>query len=128
MANTTSRFLVQAGIHPEGMDPEAILLDFLAEMESGLAGRPSSLAMIPTFIPIDRPVPAHTPAIALDAGGTNLRVALVSFDEEGGAEITDYSRHPMPGYTEELGREAFYNRFVEILFPLADRAGRVERT
>lgn len=125
MQNTVSRFLEKTGMHPENLDPETLLLEFRNEMEAGLAGRPSSLAMIPTFISIHRSIPALTPAIALDAGGTNLRVALVSFDEEGKPQIRDYSRHSMPGYAEELGREAFYDRFVEILLPLAGKAERV---
>ena len=104
---------------------EPLLASFRAEMDAGLSGLPSSLAMIPTFIPVDRPVPTGVPVIVLDAGGTHLRAATVVFDETGRARIADYSRLRMPGVDEELSAEAFFDRFVEVLLPLAPKAGRV---
>jgi hexokinase len=77
------RFLERVGLDPESVDVERMLADFHAEMEAGLAGKPSSLAMIPTYLSADVEVPADKPVIALDAGGTHLRIALVSFDAAG---------------------------------------------
>lgn len=50
---------------------------FTSEMENGLAGRPSSLAMLPSFVP--RLPSGHETGqyLAVDLGGTNLRVMLL---------------------------------------------------
>jgi hexokinase len=118
-------FLKALGMSTDSIRVEQLLAEFRAEMAAGLSGAPSSLAMIPTFIPIERPVPAGIPVIALDAGGTHLRVAMVVFDEVGRAKAYDFTRHRMPGADEELSAEAFYARFVDILLPLARRSDRV---
>ncbi|MGB2907714.1 MAG: hypothetical protein WBB73_11445 [Candidatus Aminicenantaceae bacterium] len=118
-------YLEALGLSTAAIDVHALLDGFQVEMKSGLSGAPSSLAMIPTFIPIDRPVPAGLPVIVLDAGGTFLRAATVVFDEQGLPHTEDFTRHRMPGADEELSAEAFYDRFVDILLPLAQRSDRV---
>ncbi len=118
-------FLQALGLSTDSIGVEQLLAEFRAEMEAGLSGAPSSLAMIPTFIPIDRPVPAGTPIIVLDAGGTHLRAATVVFDEAGQAQADDFARFRMPGADEELSAEAFFDCFVQILLPLAHKADRV---
>jgi hexokinase len=119
------RFLEAVGLSAAAVDVGALLDGFRAEMAAGLAGKPSSLAMIPTFIPVDKAVPAGVPVIALDAGGTHLRAATVVFDEAGRAESHDFTRARMPGADEELSAEAFFDRFVDILLPLAHSSDRV---
>jgi hexokinase len=119
------RFLKNNGLHVDSIDPEAVLVDFLAEMDQGLAGEKSSLAMIPTFITIDKPVPAFKPVIALDAGGTNLRVATVVFDGEGKPKISNLTKHKMPGSDKELSKNEFFEKFVEVLLPFTERADSV---
>ena len=53
-----ARFLARNGLEAGAINAEAVLEDFLEEMQRGLEGRKSSLAMIPTFITADKPVPA----------------------------------------------------------------------
>ena len=48
---------------------------FNNEMEKGLAGKESSLIMIPTYIEVNKQITANQPVIAIDAGGTNFRTA-----------------------------------------------------
>ena len=81
---------------------------FLSEMDKGLAGRKSSLAMLPTYIDIERELPRDKPVIVMDAGGTNFRVATVTFAPDGPAEITDFKVYPMPGIAAEVGKEEFF--------------------
>ena len=53
-----------------------IAADFALTLEDGLSGRPSPLQMLPGFV--GRPCGEETGRyLALDFGGTNLRVALV---------------------------------------------------
>ncbi len=99
--------------------------DFLAEMTRGLDGVPSSLAMIPTYIETALEVPRGKTVIALDAGGTNLRVAAVTFDQSGKAIVEGLARHRMPGIDAEIGREEFFRTLAEHVMPLAGRADKV---
>jgi hexokinase len=70
-------------------------------------------------------VPAFKPVIALDAGGTNLRVATVVFDEDGNPRISHLKKHKMPGSEGELNKNEFFDKFVEFLLPFVDRADSV---
>lgn len=123
--DSTLRFIKENNLLAQQIDPDAVLDDFLAEMKRGLAGKPSSLAMIPTYISIHKPVPSFRPVIALDAGGTNLRVATIIFDGDGNPEIKNLTKHKMPGSEEELDKDEFFNRFVKFLSPFADQADSV---
>jgi len=118
-------FLADNGLQPAALDADALLKRFDVEMTRGLDGAVDTLPMIPAFITTDRPVPANTPVAVLDAGGTNLRVALVSFDDAGATRVEDYTRHPMPGTRGELSVDAFYDALAELAAPVAARAGAV---
>ncbi len=112
-------------IHPSRIDFPRLCDAFLLEMRRGLEGRPSSLPMIPTYIETAREVPRGEKVIALDAGGTNLSVAVVSFDPAGKPVIEDLARHRMPGVDEELGREEFFRLMAGFVLPFAGRADRI---
>lgn len=116
------RFLDRHGILELRLD--GLVADLLAEMEAGLAGRPSSLAMIPTWLaPVER-LPAGDPVLAIDAGGTNFRAALVSFGPDGPA-VEGYRAAPMPGAAGEIGREAFFDALADRVADLAARTARI---
>jgi hexokinase len=105
-------FLRGHGMDPAGFDLEAGLEEYQAEMRRGLSGEPSSLEMIPTYIELAESLPAGEPVIAVDAGGTNLRVALVRFDRERVPVIENYRRALMPGVEREVGKEEFFRTFA----------------
>lgn len=81
---------------------------FLGEMDKGLAGKEGSLAMLPTYIETGRELPWDKPVIVMDAGGTNFRVATVTFRRTGGPEISDFQVYSMPGITAEVGKDEFF--------------------
>ena len=118
MSNREIAFLKQNGLDVEGIDREALLAVFAEEMEAGLAGKPSSLMMIPSFISIDKPVKTDMPVVVLDAGGTNLRAAVVKINAQGKAEIGAFFKRPMPGTHGEVSAEAFYDAFADFLMPV----------
>ncbi len=122
---SVDRFLARNGLLAGSVGPEAVLKEFLEEMKRGLDGRESSLAMIPTFISADKPVPAGRPVIIVDAGGTNLRVATAVFDERGAPKIENFSNHEMPGSQREVGKEEFFDLFAGYLLPVAGLADAV---
>jgi len=115
------RFLERHGMLRVRFD--GLVADLLAEMEAGLAGRTSSLAMIPTWLaPVER-IPSGEPVLAIDAGGTNFRAALVSFGHDGPA-VEGFRSAAMPGVSGEVGRDAFFD---ELARNIADLAARTER-
>ena len=118
-------FLSARRMHFAAIDAGKCVDDFLAEMTRGLNGEPSSLVMIPTYIETAQEVPRGQPVIALDAGGTNLRVAAVTFDQSGKALVEDLARHRMPGIDEEIGREEFFQTLAQYVMPLAGRSDRI---
>lgn len=111
-------FLKENGLDVDGIDREALLTAFAEEMDAGLAGKPSSLMMIPSFITLDRPVKTNEPVVVLDAGGTNLRTAVVKIDATGKAEIGAFSKRPMPGTQGEVSASEFYDQFADFLMPV----------
>jgi len=108
-----------------GVDVESVLADFENEMGVGLAGDESSLAMIASYINADAAVPANKPVIVLDAGGTNLRVCTVSFDEHGHSDIEHFEKYQMPGISRELTKEEFYNTICDYLEPVISKADSI---
>jgi hexokinase len=115
-------FLKDHGLEVEGIDRLALLAAFQEEMEAGLAGKSSSLMMIPSFITINKPVKTQTPVVVLDAGGTNLRTAVVTIDAQGKAAIGSFLKRPMPGTDGELSAEAFYAAFADFLMPVIEHS------
>ena len=79
-------FIFKSGIGPESMNEELFIGCFMEEMRSGLRGESGSLGMIPTYISCSADLPESGFAVAIDAGGTNFRTALVRF--EGGKVIS----------------------------------------
>lgn len=76
-------------------DAREIMRRFHEEMRRGLAGEESSLKMIPSFV--RRPNGTERGRfLALDLGGTNIRVLSVALDGKGGAAMTAVSRFVIP--------------------------------
>lgn len=124
-AQKVKAFLRRHRLSASGVDVAAVQAGFLAEMEAGLAGRQSSLAMIPTYVTIDKPVPANTPVTVMDAGGTNLRVGTVRFSESGVPELSDFRKLPMPGVGRHVSKDDFFQCLAEVLAPVAGNSGRI---
>ncbi|MFB0552568.1 MAG: hexokinase family protein [Phycisphaerae bacterium] len=114
------RFLKDNGMYHEDIDMEACCDTFIQEMQAGLAGKKSSLAMIPTYIEVSKEIPAGKSVIVLDAGGTNFRVATVYFDESGKPVIENFVQKPMPGLDREVTKEEFFATIVEYMTDVVD--------
>ena len=126
--NPTERaedFLHRQGIHPDCASFGEVEHAFVSEMRAGLAGTPSSLRMIPTYLsPGGSPADGQT-ALAVDIGGTNLRLALTRF-RGGRVEIVDSNLSPVPGTREEITKEEFLRRVAGLMsqmISLSDRVG-----
>lgn len=118
-------FLRSYGMDPADMDLDTCVETFLEEMRRGLAGQPSSLEMIPTYIDLVEELPVGKKVVALDAGGTHLRVATVHFDEQLNPIIENFKRYTMPGVEREEGKEEFFRMFADYLAPVAEASDRI---
>ena len=113
------------------LDADLISMDdlcdtFISEMKAGLAGKASSLAMIPSFCSPDARPKAGESVIVIDAGGTNFRTCMVTFDENLSPVISDFHKSRMPGIEREVSASEFFSVIAdetERLIDLSDRIG-----
>ncbi|MDR0951528.1 MAG: hexokinase [Oscillospiraceae bacterium] len=111
------KLLEKLNMLPEQTDVGKIAEKYIAEMEKGLSGEGSSLPMIPSYLSVDGQIADGEPVIALDAGGTNLRVGLVTFTG-GKPETQHYQKSCMPGSNGEVSVEEFFDILAQKVAPL----------
>ncbi len=118
-------WLKEQMVSAEAYEVDALLESFHEEMEKGLNGDASSLAMIPAYVGIQEKVPFDTPVAVIDAGGTNLRICIARFDAQGQIQISSFSKQPMPGRDHEVSAADFYAVLANALEPLKDQFERI---
>ena len=114
MGKRIKDFLEKYAMYYGSIDLETACQQFILEMTKGLAGDPSSLAMIPTYLTVTTDIVQNEAALVIDAGGTNFRVGKVVFDEMMQPVISDVKKTQMPGIKEELSKEAFFQALVNL--------------
>lgn len=117
-------FLRRNALEPGREDFHRWVEDFRKEMAKGLAGAESSLRMIPTYLSAEEPPRRGEPVIVLDAGGTNLRLALMEFGPRG-PEAVYFQTVPMLGTQGRLSLDQFYDGLARLVAPVAHRGGRI---
>jgi hexokinase len=118
-------FLNKNEMDPADIEMENTCRLFLQEMEKGLAAEQSSLAMLPTYIEIERRIPLDKPVIVMDAGGTNFRVATVSFDQEGNSKIENFKLFSMPGVKQQVSKDEFFKTMAGYLDEVVDKSANI---
>jgi len=117
-AEELSDFARYYGFHYDRINLHAMVKELMIEMERGLAGKSSSLPMIPSYItPVTQIAPGKT-VLALDAGGTNLRTSLVHFNENSEAVAQGTRKTSMPGANGRVSADQFYDKIADAVFPL----------
>ena len=117
-----SEFLSRHHMHPEQLDKEAIIAAFLREMKKGCGGLPSSLGMFPAYINAGAK-PTEGKVLIIDAGGTNLRLARLSY-ADGELCMEEMKKRPMPGTEAAITATAFFHTLAEELLPLCEDVER----
>jgi len=118
------RFLRSIGMHPDFTDIGKLIEEYRSEMDRGLRGENSSLEMIPTYIAYEGEVPDREPVIAIDAGGTNLRIGLVTFSD-GVPCLSKVAKYAMPGSHGEIGAEEFFDELADKILPLTGESDKI---
>lgn len=106
-------------------DAGSAIGQFAREGASALAGRPSSLLMLPSYLKAEGPLLQNKPVIVIDAGGTNLRIALACFNDENECILTDERLYPMPGTQGPLSAKAFFDEMADIVAPYAAQSSLI---
>lgn len=120
-----SEFLKGHKLGEEYVDCSHVLSLFSSEMEKGLKGEKSSLKMIPTYVHRPGRLIKNESVIVMDAGGTNFRTCLVTFDEEGKPEISDFRKVAMPGSDRCVSADEFYSIFADNIERFMGRSERI---
>lgn len=102
MGRSLAEIKAQLAVPPNLM--RDLIERFQAAMDDGLIGKPSSLKMLPSFMGVPNGHEQGT-VVAVDFGGTNVRVLLIELNGKGQSDIID-----------------------KRIFPLKDIAGRYDYT
>jgi hexokinase len=79
--------------------------------------------MLPSYLSPDAQV-REGQAVAVDIGGTNLKIALVRL-VHGRAELSGPEVSLVPGLSEELSKDAFYSELAKRILPFEGQADRI---
>ncbi len=113
--NKAIQFLKDHKMTAAQLNIDELVQLFLDEMNAGLAGKESSLLMIPTYIEANNKLVANEPVVAIDAGGTNFRAAKVYFDDDMQLITENLQHNKMPAVDTELSKKEFFETFAKYL-------------
>jgi hexokinase len=119
------RFLEEHKLRADDINTQQIVDLFTSDMLKGLEGKASTLRMIPTYIEADNKFLTGVPVVAVDAGGTNFRAALVKFNLSGKLEITNLMNASMPGLEGEISKAEFFKTIAGYIKPIAELSDRI---
>ncbi|MBO7122072.1 MAG: hexokinase [Treponema sp.] len=121
MSREVSAFLGKHGF-VQNVDVDDVADAILYDMDQGLHGKKADQEMIRTWTLPPEKKPCNKSVIVIDAGGTNFRSCLVTFDAAGVPSISDLEKTRMPGVERELSKKEFFDQFAENLAHLKDKA------
>ena len=106
-------------------DINSVVEAMLFDMNEGLSGRPSGEDMIRTYANPPSQATAGKSVIVIDAGGTNFRSCLVTFDSNGNPSIDFMEKTRMPGVDRELSKKEFFDQIASNLEHLKDKSSSI---
>ena len=125
-------FLGRHGFSASGYDVNTVIEGLLFDMQKGLdegigdnGAMGASQDMIPTWGLPPAEAPKNETVIVIDAGGTNFRSCLVTFDADGNASISEMEKTSMPGIEKELGKKDFFDAIAKNLDHLKNKASKI---
>lgn len=124
MNSTVSAFLANHNF-PIHFDILSVAQAIHNDMVLGLNGKSSDQDMISTYCNPPKQSVKNESVIVIDAGGTNFRSCLVTFDENGKPSISDMEKTKMPGVEKELSKKEFFEQFAKNLEHLKNKSERI---
>jgi hexokinase len=119
------RFVEEHKMRAIDINIQLIVDLFNTDMLNGLDGKESTLRMIPTYIEAENQFLTGVPVVAVDAGGTNFRTALVKFNTKGKLEISNMMNARMPGLEGEISKAEFFKIIAGYVKPNAELSDRI---
>ena len=123
--NTAVAAFLEKHNFPLHLHINSLVDSLLFDMNEGLAGHKAGQDMIRTYCNPPSKKAAGKSVIVIDAGGTNFRSCLVTFDSQGVPSIEFMEKTAMPGIKKELSRQEFFDAFAENLEHLKDKASNI---
>ena len=117
-------FMLKYGQHPDYIDLPKQTAYIVEQMKLGLAGQPSDLMMIPTYLSTEGKVKNGESVIVIDAGGTNFRICVATLTEEG-VKVDHFFKRKMFGVGTPIDKDQFIEELAKLIFPLLPYANRV---
>ncbi len=124
-ASKVEKWIDKNNLGPGAIDIAKTVKLFTSEMEKGLTPAGSSLPMIPTYVETDTRPPVNVSAISIDSGGSNLRIASIRFDARSKASIESFEAYPVPGKTEQVTIDDYFDYLAERIAPIAKGKDRI---
>ena len=114
---------------PTALDISSITSSILYDMNLGLgfvfSNEKSGQDMFRTWLLPPKNPPRCEKVIVIDAGGTNFRSCLVSFDESGNASVSDFRKTSMPGVEKELSKKEFFSKIADNIEYLKNKSEKI---
>lgn len=119
------KFIRQLGLDESRYETDALMQSFFAEMDKGMAGEESSLAMLDAYLHVDKEIEKNRKVIVIDAGGTNLRVGTALFNDIGVLEIGNLQKSGMVGLDRQISKAEFFELLADRVMPVIDEADAI---
>ena len=120
MKETAEAFLRRHDMHYAQMPFGELVRRYREDMDAALAGRPSTVLMLPSFLRADEEPRRGENVLVIDAGGSNLRAGRAHFDAEGRPVIDALRKRRMPGAGgEEIDAETMVEEIASFALEFA---------
>ncbi|MBR4463716.1 MAG: hexokinase [Treponema sp.] len=96
-----------------------------ADMNAKLKGEKAWQEMALTWALPPEKSPVNESVIVIDAGGSNFRSCLVTFDGKGNPLVSEFKKSAMPGLERELSKAEFFDAIADKIEYLKNRADRI---
>ena len=111
-------WIEQLELSAERYETAPLMQSFFSEMDKGLAGEESSLAMLDAYLQIGSEIQKNRKVIVIDAGGTNLRVGTALFDDAGTLQIGRLEKSGMIGLDGRISKAEFFEALADRVMPV----------
>ncbi len=119
-----AEFMIDHGMNADALQVYDCAKLFCEKARAGLNAKQDELPMIPTYLKAPSIMPKSGKAAVIDAGGTNLRFALVDL-ANGKPSIEAFKTTAMPGSETAADWDEFIGTAAEELLPYAEAADSV---